>query len=130
MWAAVLRNLPSEYYTRWCVWWRTLGNATTTQQLPDASLMAQQRWFKGLIPAPPCDGTHTHVDDRILELDVEPVVRNGNDGFISMAQIFNPFPLKNWERHLKQRISRENMMHTDCWLYSICCWEKQACPGR
>lgn len=58
---------------------------------------------------------------------MEPVVRNGNDGFISMAKIFNPFPLENWERHLKQRISRKNMMHTDfhCWFYYIYCWEKR-----
>lgn len=42
----------------------------------------------------------THVDDRVLELDVEPVVRNGNDGFVGTAKILHPFPLKNWERHL------------------------------
>lgn len=44
--------------------------------------------------------TGTHVDDRVLELDVEPVVRDGNDGFIGVAKIFHPFPLKNWEWHL------------------------------
>lgn len=65
---------------------------------------------RGCSPPLPCDGTHTHIDDRILELDVEPVVRNGNDGFISMAKIFNAFPLENWERHLKQRISGDNVM--------------------
>ena len=43
-----------------------------------------------------------HIDDGVLELDVESVVGNGNDGFISMAKIFNPFPLKNWEWHLQR----------------------------
>lgn len=44
----------------------------------------------------------THVDDRVLELDVEPVVGNGNNGFIGMTKIFHPFPLKNWEWHLQK----------------------------
>lgn len=49
--------------------------------------------------------TCTHIDDGILELDVEPVVRNGNNGFVSVAKILNPFPLKNWERHLRTQNS-------------------------
>lgn len=44
--------------------------------------------------------TCTHIDDRVLEFDVEPVVRDGDDGFIGMTKIFHPFPLKNWEWHL------------------------------
>lgn len=47
-----------------------------------------------------CHVTCTHIDDRVLKLDVEPVVRNGNNGFVSTAEIFHPFPLKNWEWHL------------------------------
>lgn len=49
--------------------------------------------------------TCTHIDDGILELDVEPVVRNGNNGFVSVAKVLNPFPLKNWERHLRTQNS-------------------------
>lgn len=44
--------------------------------------------------------SETHVDHRVLELDVEPVVRNGDDSFICTAKIFHSFPLKNWEWHL------------------------------
>lgn len=42
----------------------------------------------------------TYVDNRVLELDVESVVRNGDDGFVCTAKIFHPFPLKNCEWHL------------------------------
>lgn len=44
----------------------------------------------------------THVNDRVLVLDVEPVVRDGYDGFVRLAEIFHPFPLKNRERHLEE----------------------------
>lgn len=77
-----------------------------------ASPMAQQQPFRqqpevlSLLFCVFIVGTRTHIDDRILELDVEPVVRNGNDGFVSVAKIFNPFPLKNWERHLQMQHSR------------------------
>ena len=54
----------------------------------------------------------THIDDRVFELDVQPVVRNGNDGFISTAKIFHPFPLKNWEWHLERH--KKHFV----WLYS------------
>lgn len=46
--------------------------------------------------------TCTHVNDRVLVLDVESVVGDGDDGFVRLAEIFHPFPLKNRERHLEE----------------------------
>lgn len=68
--------------------------------------------------------TCTYVDDRVLEFDVEPIVRNGNDGFIGMAKIFHPFPLKNWEWHLYRHKTtgmlklRKKKKSVESWLSS------------
>lgn len=68
-----------------------LCDGTAAEEITDTSAM------KSTFVIHPCGFclNCTHVDDRVLELDVEPVVRNGDDGFISSAKIFHPFPLKN-----------------------------------
>lgn len=96
------------------------GSYNYTPVLPhDSSSRPCQRFY------PVC----THIDDRVLELDVEPVVGNGNDGFVSVAEIFNPFPLKNWERHLRRQHSRiiahDRGQTMQTWRPTVCpgsCW--------
>ena len=45
----------------------------------------------------------TYIDDRILELDVEPVVGDGDDGLVGTAQVLHPFPLQRRERYLGEQ---------------------------
>lgn len=44
--------------------------------------------------------TGTHVDDRVLELDMQPVVGDGNEGISCAAQELHSLALQHCEGHL------------------------------
>lgn len=43
----------------------------------------------------------SHIDNGVFELNMQSVVRDGDDGVIGTAQKLHPFALKSWERHLQ-----------------------------